>query len=71
MIDYYENISDNRVVSNVEPGYLGPLLPTEAPEHPQEWSEIQADITEKIIPGLTHWSVEFSPPNSLHTDAVC
>jgi hypothetical protein len=55
VIDYYENISDHRVVSAVSPGYLRPLLPSNIPEIGEPWEDIQKDITEHIIPGLTHW----------------
>ncbi|KAA8899004.1 pyridoxal phosphate-dependent transferase [Sphaerosporella brunnea] len=70
VIDYYENISDHRVVSNVAPGYLRQLLPTEIPENGEPWDDIQKDITEKIIPGITHWQspnfLAFFPANSTY-----
>ena len=55
MIGYYETIEDRRVVSAVEPGYLNKILPTAIPEGGEPWEAIQQDITDKIIPGLTHW----------------
>lgn len=55
VVDYYENITDHSVVSQVEPGYLRKLLPTAAPEDGEAWSAIRADIDSKIVPGLTHW----------------
>jgi aromatic-L-amino-acid decarboxylase len=39
----------------VNPGYLRTLLPTQAPEEPEAWSAISADLDTKIKPGLTHW----------------
>lgn len=70
MIDYYEGISDYRVVSAVQPGYLHPLLPTTIPETGEPWEAIQQDITDKIIPGLTHWQspnfLAFFPANSTY-----
>lgn len=44
-----------RVLSNVEPGYLRPLLPSAPPEEGEKWDDIQKDIESKIMPGLTHW----------------
>lgn len=53
--NYYDNITSLPVVSNVEPGYLRPLLPSSAPHEPEPLSQIQADIQSKILPGITHW----------------
>lgn len=55
IVKYYDNIEDHRVVSNVEPGYLRKILPEQAPEDGEAWSDIQKDLNEKIVPGLTHW----------------
>lgn len=55
MIEYFETIEGRRVLSNVSPGYLKKLLPTGPPEEGEKWSDIQADIESKIMPGLTHW----------------
>ncbi|KAJ8939250.1 hypothetical protein NQ318_015208 [Aromia moschata] len=59
MIDYVagylENIRDRRVVPTVEPGYLRPLIPEKAPEKPDKWEDVMADIERVIMPGVTHW----------------
>jgi len=55
VVNYYDNIGDRQVVSTVEPGYLRKILPTEAPEDGEPWSDIQQDIEAKILPGITHW----------------
>jgi aromatic-L-amino-acid/L-tryptophan decarboxylase len=55
VIQYYDTLPSRRVLSNVEPGYLRPLLPSSAPQKPEAWEAIQADIEAKIMPGLTHW----------------
>ena len=60
VIDYYDTIQDRRVKSNVEPGYLRKLLPSEAPQEGEQWADIQQDIEAKIMPGLTHWYAWFS-----------
>ncbi|ROW09448.1 hypothetical protein VMCG_02445 [Cytospora schulzeri] len=53
--DYYENITDHSVVSQVEPGYLRKVLPSSAPQDGEAWDAIRRDIDDKIVPGLTHW----------------
>lgn len=55
IVDYYENITDLSVVSQVEPGYLRKILPPAAPQDGEAWDIIRRDIDTKIVPGLTHW----------------
>ncbi|CAZ85871.1 unnamed protein product [Tuber melanosporum] len=68
IIDYYDTIESRRVVSNVSPGYLKPLLPSGPPANPEPWADIQSDIESKILPGITHWQspnfLAFFPANS-------
>jgi len=53
--DYMENIRDRRPLSAVEPGYLRPLIPAQAPQEPETWEDVKADIERVIMPGVTHW----------------
>ncbi|EAT37248.1 AAEL010737-PA [Aedes aegypti] len=53
--NYLENIRDRRVLPEVQPGYLKPLIPSEAPEKPESWEAVMADIERVIMPGVTHW----------------
>ncbi|RNA14764.1 tyrosine decarboxylase-like, partial [Brachionus plicatilis] len=53
--DYMENIKDERVTPDVEPGYLKSLLPREAPVKAEQWDSIFKDFESKILPGITHW----------------
>ncbi|KAJ2490817.1 hypothetical protein IWW37_002817 [Coemansia sp. RSA 2050] len=53
--DYYENLDNVSPLSTVSPGYLYKIMPNEAPESPELFEDIQADITTKIMPGVTHW----------------
>lgn len=55
VVDYYENITDHSVVSQVEPGYLRKVLPDSPPREGESWDVIRRDIDSKIVPGLTHW----------------
>ena len=53
--DYLENIRERPVLPKVEPGYLKELIPSEAPEQPEEWPAVMADVERVIMPGVTHW----------------
>lgn len=50
--DYLEKIQERRVVSDVKPGYLTPLLPKEAPQKPEDWAVIMNDVEKLIMPGM-------------------
>ncbi|RZC41323.1 aromatic-L-amino-acid decarboxylase-like [Asbolus verrucosus] len=52
---YLTNIESQMVNPDVEPGYLRRLLPSEAPQDPEEWDNIMHDVDKKIMPGITHW----------------
>ncbi|KAI9681531.1 MAG: hypothetical protein M1817_002815 [Caeruleum heppii] len=70
IVDYYDNIEERRVLSNVEPGYLQKLLPHGPPQQGEKWEDIQKDIETKIMPGLTHWQsphfMAFFPASSTY-----
>ncbi|KAH9718719.1 Tyrosine decarboxylase 1 [Citrus sinensis] len=53
--DYYKNIEKHPVQSKVEPGYLSARLPDTAPHSPESLDDILKDVTDCILPGLTHW----------------
>ncbi|XP_011689659.1 PREDICTED: aromatic-L-amino-acid decarboxylase-like isoform X1 [Wasmannia auropunctata] len=53
--DYIRTLEGKRVTANVDPGYLRPKLPKEAPPQPESWDAIMRDVDDKIMPGITHW----------------
>ncbi|KAH6823944.1 Pyridoxal phosphate transferases superfamily protein [Perilla frutescens var. hirtella] len=53
--DYYKNIENFPVLSQVQPGYLRELLPDSAPVHPESLQDVLDDVQSKILPGVTHW----------------
>ncbi|KAL8552205.1 hypothetical protein ACS0TY_001049 [Phlomoides rotata] len=53
--DYYKNIENFPVLSQVQPGYLRDLLPDSAPNHPESLQNVLDDVETKILPGVTHW----------------
>ncbi|XP_034939789.1 aromatic-L-amino-acid decarboxylase [Chelonus insularis] len=55
IVNYLENIRDRPVLPTISPGYMKPLLPSSAPQTPEKWQDIMADIERVIMPGVTHW----------------
>ncbi len=53
--DYREQIEDRPVMSQVSPGDVKAKLPTAAPQQPEPFEDIIADVDGLIVPGLTHW----------------
>lgn len=47
--------NSRRVLPEVQPGYLRPLISESAPEKPEKWTDVMADIERVIMPGVTHW----------------
>ena len=50
---YLDDIEDRPVLPKVEPGYIKPLIPDKAPEDPEPWSAVMADIERVIMPGVS------------------
>ena len=53
--DYLETVRERRVFPDVRPGYMRDLLPASAPDDPEHWDNIFADVERVIMPGVTHW----------------
>ncbi|KDP20289.1 hypothetical protein JCGZ_06875 [Jatropha curcas] len=53
--EYYKNIEKYPVQSQVQPGFLSSKLPKTPPYYPEPLEDILKDVTDTIIPGLTHW----------------
>lgn len=49
---YLETISERRVTPQCEPGYLKDQLPAKAPDQPEDWDRIMADVERYIMPGV-------------------
>ena len=63
--DYYARVEGLPVRSEVEPGYLPPLLPTEAPNAPESADAVLSDIRSKIMPGPQHLHLSLHTSHSL------
>lgn len=55
MADYLEGIERFPVRSRVRPGEIAAQLPESAPEAPEPFDAIMADVERIVLPGLTHW----------------
>src|SRR5687768_6488505 len=54
--NYFENIGEYPVLSQVEPGWLKDNLPTGAPEHSEDFGDVLKDVDRLILPAVTHWN---------------
>ena len=52
---YMERVGDLPIVSTVKPGEIRALLPDAAPEEPEPFAALLADLDEIVLPGITHW----------------
>jgi len=53
--DYYERVESFPVLSRVAPGDVAARLPESAPQQGEAFEAILRDVTEVILPGITHW----------------
>jgi aromatic-L-amino-acid decarboxylase len=72
--DYLEHSDRYPVLARVKPGEIAAALPTHAPEDPEPFDAIMADVERILVPGLTHWNhprffayfaISASPPGVL------
>ena len=43
------------MLAQVEPGQVAAALPTSAPEDPESLDAVLADLSDLLLPGVTHW----------------
>ena len=53
--DYLERLEDRPVAEPVQPGDVRAKLPAAAPEQPEPFTELLADLDRVVVPALTHW----------------
>jgi aromatic-L-amino-acid decarboxylase len=53
--DYYENVENHPVLSQVKPGEIKSQLPEFAPLEGESMEQIMKDVNSIILPGITHW----------------
>jgi aromatic-L-amino-acid/L-tryptophan decarboxylase len=54
--EYLEHSDRYPVLARVTPGEIASALPTYAPEDPEPFDAIMADVERILVPGLTHWN---------------
>lgn len=54
--EYFEQIEEFPVLSQVEPNWLKSSLPESAPDKGEDFTEIFADVEKLILPAVTHWN---------------
>ena len=68
LADYWENIESMRILPDVKPGEIRSRMPLHAPERPEPFDAIMADLDEIVMPGIAHWQspgwFAFFPANS-------
>jgi len=54
--DYFENIEDKPVLAQINPGGVKNKLPSIPPIRPESMDTIIKDVSDIIMPGMTHWN---------------
>ncbi len=72
--DYLAGLKERPVREPAHPGDVRAKLPDRAPEHPETFDAVLADLDRVVVPGLTHWQhpgwfayfpAQSSPPSIL------
>jgi aromatic-L-amino-acid decarboxylase len=53
--DYYEQVESLPVLSQAKPGEIRASLPPQPPARGEDFETILEDVSQLILPGLTHW----------------
>jgi aromatic-L-amino-acid decarboxylase len=53
--DYFKNIEQFPVLSQVQPGEIRAALPVDFPQKGEPFETILEDMNKIILPGVTHW----------------
>ncbi len=52
---YLEEVEKYPVLPSVEPGDIASLMPDRAPDVPEAFADLLADLDRVVMPGITHW----------------
>ena len=55
IVDYLGGLDERPVREPVSPGDVRAKLPAHAPERPESFQAVLADLDRVVVPGLTHW----------------
>lgn len=53
--NYFDNIESYNVKSKVRPGETKDKIPLHAPQQPESIQRLLGDLSDTILPGITHW----------------
>src|SRR4051812_18747998 len=53
--DYLERVGELPIQAPVAPGEIAAMLPGRAPEAPEPFEALLADLDDVVLPGITHW----------------
>ena len=56
LANYFDEMENMPVLSQVEPDWLKNKLPSSAPEKGEDFGEVLADMDRLILPAVTHWN---------------
>ena len=56
MADYFKNVEDYPVLSQLQPGDVKSKIPIEPPRKGEGFDNMLRDMDEIIMPGITHWN---------------
>ena len=74
MADYFEQIEQYPVKSQVKPGDIFDKLPSLPPDNAESMQEVMLDFEQIIMPGITHWQnpnfFAFFPANSSYPSVI-
>jgi len=74
IVSYLEEVEKYPVLPSVEPGDIASSMPERAPEAPEAFGELLADLDRVVMPGIAHWQspnwfayfpANISPPSIL------
>jgi aromatic-L-amino-acid decarboxylase len=72
--DYREGVERFPVLSRAAPGEVRSKLPAAAPEEPEGFEAVLADLEEIVLPGITHWQspsfFAFFPSNASYPSVL-
>ena len=54
--DYFEEMENLPVLSQIEPGSLQSALPDSPPEKGEDFGDVLSDVDKLILPAVTHWN---------------
>ena len=68
VVDYLQDVESYPVLSRISPNDIRRQLPPHPPEEPEEFQDMLRDMSEIVLPGITHWQspnfFAFFPGNS-------